>query len=378
MPDVHAGKSCVVGFTGNLGDKVIPNIVGGDIGCGMLCVNLGQVDIDYDKLDNYIYDNIPSGQDVNETKTTNFDLNRLYCNRYLKNVDMLEKSIGSLGGGNHFIEIDEDEKGNKYLIIHSGSRNLGAQVAKYYQALANQICNYRILEYKEKQKKLVAEYTSSGRQKEIEQGLKQLKEEYSVNKEIIPYEFAYLEGKYRDAYLHDMNICQEYAELNRYTMAKKIADEMGWDITDRFESVHNYISKEDNIVRKGAISAKEGEPVIIPMNMRDGCLIGIGKGNPDWNYSAPHGAGRIMSRSEAKEKLNLEDYKNSMSNVYTTSVNEETIDEAPFVYKPYEEIMDYIIPTVDITNVTKPVYNFKSSGVRFFTKDKEEVVSKTM
>ena len=361
MPDVHAGKSCVIGFTGDLGDKVIPNIVGGDIGCGMLCVNLGQIDIDYNKLDNFINEAIPNGNEINSNKVSDFDLSKLLCYKSLKNTEMLENSLGSLGGGNHFIEIDDDQNGEKYLIIHSGSRNLGIQVAKYYQELANLICNYRILEYKDKQKELIDEYLSSGKKEDINQGLKELREEYSINQEKVPSEYAYLEGKYRDAYLHDMSICQDYAQLNRYIIAKKITDYMGWSLDNSFESVHNYISLEDNIVRKGAISAKEGETVIIPMNMRDGCLIGIGKGNADWNYSAPHGAGRIMSRSEAREKLKLEEYKNSMNNIFTTSVNEETLDEAPFVYKPADEIMKYITPTVEITNVIKPVYNFKSS-----------------
>ena len=361
MPDVHAGKSCVIGFTGDLGEKVIPNIVGGDIGCGMLCINLGQIDIDYDKLDKFINDAIPNGYEVYADKVYDFDLSELMCYKALKNTERLENSLGSLGGGNHFIEIDEDKNGDKYLIIHTGSRNLGIQIAKYYQDLANQLCNYRILEYRDKKKELIDEYLSSGRKEEINQGLKELGEEYSRNQKKIPAEYAYLEGEYRDAYLHDMRICQEYARLNRYIIAKKITDYMGWSLDDSFESVHNYIALEDNIVRKGAISAKEGERVIIPMNMRDGCLIGVGKGNADWNYSAPHGAGRIMSRSEAREKINLKEYENSMNDIFTTSVNEETLDEAPFVYKPKEEIMEYITPSVEITNVIKPVYNFKSS-----------------
>ena len=361
MPDVHAGKSCVIGFTGDLGEKVIPNIVGGDIGCGMLCINLGQIDIDYDKLDKFINDAIPNGYEVYADKVYDFDLSELMCYKALKNTERLENSLGSLGGGNHFIEIDEDKNGDKYLIIHTGSRNLGIQIAKYYQDLADQLCNYRILEYRDKKKELIDEYLSSGRKEEINQGLKELGEEYSRNQKKIPAEYAYLEGEYRDAYLHDMRICQEYARLNRYIIAKKITDYMGWSLDDSFESVHNYIALEDNIVRKGAISAKEGERVIIPMNMRDGCLIGVGKGNADWNYSAPHGAGRIMSRSEAREKINLKEYENSMNDIFTTSVNEETLDEAPFVYKPKEEIMEYITPSVEITNVIKPVYNFKSS-----------------
>ena len=371
MPDVHAGKSCVIGFTGDLGEKVIPYIVGGDIGCGMFCANLGAIDIDYKKLDEYIHENIPSGQEMYSQKIVNFDLTRLYCYDRLKNIRVLENSIGTLGGGNHFIEIDESQEGNKYLIIHTGSRNLGAQVANYYQELADQICNHGILDYEEERVKLIDEYKSSGREKELESALKELGDKYKNKKGTIPYEYTYLEGKYREAYLHDMKICQEYAILNRLAIAKRIANYMGWSLDDYFESVHNYISFEDNIVRKGSISARKGEPVIIPINMRDGCIIGYGKGNADWNYSAPHGAGRTMSRKEASERIDLEEYKESMANVYTTSVNEDTKDEAPFAYKGMGEILDHIVPTVEVTGIIKPVYNFKATYTSFL-KEKEQ------
>jgi len=361
MPDVHAGKGCVIGFTGNLGNKVIPNIVGVDIGCGMFCANLGKVKIDFKKLDDFINNNVPSGMNVNKNKIADFDLKQLYCYDNLKNREWIENSIGSLGGGNHFIEIDVSEDGDSYLIIHSGSRNLGVQVADYYQNLADQICNYNLLEYKEKHKEIITTYKKLGKSQEIQTALIDLKKEYEQNRNKIPYDLAYLENEHRDAYLHDMKLCQEFAVLNRYTIAKTIANYMGWNIDNYFESVHNYISFDDNIVRKGAISAKKGQQVIIPINMRDGCIIGIGKGNEDWNDSAPHGAGRVMSRMQAMEVIGLEEYKKTMQNIYTTSVNENTKDEAPFAYKSIEEILKNIVPTVEVTKIIKPVYNFKAS-----------------
>lgn len=364
MPDVHAGKGCVIGFTGNLGNKVIPNIVGVDIGCGMFCANLGKIEIDYKKLDEFINNNIPSGMNVNENKVADFDIKQLYCYDRLKHYQWIENSAGSLGGGNHFIEIDESDDGEKYLVIHSGSRNLGSQVADYYQDFADQICNHNLIDYQNKRNEVLSTYKKLGREKEIQTTLINLKMEFEQNRNVIPYELAYLEGEYRDLYLHDMKLCQEFAVLNRYTIAKRIAEYMGWDLNDYFESVHNYISFEDNIVRKGAISAKKDEKVIIPINMRDGCIIGIGKGNEDWNNSAPHGAGRVMSRAKAKETIDLEEYKKSMENIYTTSVNEETKDEAPFVYKSIEEILEHIIPTVEVTKIIKPVYNFKASEIQ--------------
>ncbi len=361
MPDVHAGKGCVIGFTGNLGNKVIPNIVGVDIDCGMFCANLGRIDIDYKLLDEFITNNIPSGMSVNETKIADFDLKQLYCYDKLKHYQWVENSVGSLGGGNHFIEIDESEDGEKYLVIHSGSRNLGSQVADYYQNLADQICNHDLIDYQNKRKEVLTTYKQLGKEKEIQTTLIALKKEFEQSKNRIPYELAYLEGEYREAYLHDMKLCQEFAKLNRYTMAKTIANYMGWSISDYFESVHNYISFKDNIVRKGAISAKKGEKVIIPINMRDGCIIGVGKGNDDWNNSAPHGAGRVMSRAQAMKTIDLEEYKKSMEKIYTTSVTEETKDEAPFVYKSIEEILKHIVPTVEVIKIIKPVYNFKAS-----------------
>lgn len=391
MPDVHAGKGCVIGFTGNLGDKVIPNIVGVDIGCGMLCVELGNIDLDLERLDKIIRKYVPSGFEVhNERKYKFLELQDLKCYRELKDTKRLERSIGTLGGGNHFIEIDIDGDNNKYLVIHTGSRNLGKQVAEYYQELANQLCNYNIGEYKEKQQELIKTYKEQGRKQEIQSALIELKEKYKTDHKKIPKDLAYLKGQYREDYLHDMKICQEFAKDNRLCIAKQIlcnyfqlpyyegyksvrlrkkatstCDWYTQDMIERdfwyFETIHNYISFEDNIVRKGAISAKKGEMVLIPMNMRDGCIIGVGKGNDDWNQSAPHGAGRIMSRMKAKETFNLDEYKESMKDIYTTSVNEDTIDEAPFVYKPMQEIIDNIGDTVDIIKIIKPIYNFKAS-----------------
>lgn len=362
MPDVHAGAGCVIGFTGNLGNKVIPNIVGVDIGCGMLCVELGNIEIDLEKLDKVIRENVPSGFEVHEERKVRFEkLKELNCYRELKDTKRLERSIGTLGGGNHFIEIDADENNNKYLVIHTGSRNLGKQVAEYYQELANQLCNYNIGEYKEKQKEIINTYKEQGRKQEIQNALIELKKEYQVNTNKIPKDLAYLEEQYREDYLHDMKICQEYAIKNRSYIAYIICYCMDWLSEGYFETIHNYISFEDNIVRKGAISARKGEKVLIPMNMRDGCIIGIGKGNDDWNCSAPHGAGRIMSRNQAKEKINMLDYELSMAGIYTTSVNEDTLDEAPMVYKPMQEIIDCIGDTVEIIKIIKPIYNFKAS-----------------
>lgn len=366
MPDVHAGKGCVIGFTGDLGKKVIPNIVGVDIGCGMLCVELGNIDLDLERLDKIIHEFVPSGFEVHESRKIKFDkLQELKCYRELKDTKRFEKSIGTLGGGNHFIEIDIDEDNNKYLVIHTGSRNLGKQVAEYYQELANQLCNYNIGEYKERQQKLIKEYKEQERKSEIQAALKELKKEYNINQNKIPKDLAYLEGQYREDYLHDMKICQEFAVLNRDNIARQILFNYFTNelipVCNKFETIHNYISFEDNIVRKGAISAKKDEKVLIPMNMRDGCIIGIGKGDDDWNQSAPHGAGRIMSRIKAKETFKLDEFQDSMKDIYTTSVNESTIDEAPFVYKPMQEIIDYIGDTVDIIKIIKPIYNFKAN-----------------
>lgn len=361
MPDVHAGKGCVIGFTADLGNKVIPNIVGVDIGCGMLCVELGNIELNLKKLDNIINEYIPAGRNIREQKLIYFEkINELYCLRELKESKKFNRAIGTLGGGNHFIEVDIDDEDNKYLVIHTGSRNLGKQVADYYQNLAIELCSGKEELFKKKEK-IIKEYKEKGRKSEIQQALKDLEKEYKNNNPDLPKDLCYLEGKYREMYLHDMRICQEYASLNRCYIARTILLNMGKQIYQKyFETIHNYISFEDNIVRKGAISAKEGEKVLIPINMRDGSIIAVGKGNEDWNNSAPHGAGRIMSRIKAKETFKLDDFKESMKGIYTTSVVEETIDEAPFVYKPMQEIIDNIQDTVEIQKIIRPIYNFKA------------------
>ena len=365
MPDVHAGKSCVIGFTADLGDKVIPNIVGVDIGCGMLCIELGNMDLDLELLDDVINKYIPAGRNIREQKLVDFTLiNELYCLRELKETKKFNRAIGTLGGGNHFIEVDIDEMGNKYLVIHTGSRNLGKQVADYYQNLAIQLCSGKEEMFKRKEE-IIKTYKEQGRKSEIQKALKELEKEYKQNKPNLPNELCYLEGKYREQYLHDMKICQEYASENRTNIANQIIEKY-FDIKfyefDGFETIHNYISFEDNIVRKGAIRARKGERVIIPINMRDGSIIAVGKGNEDWNNSAPHGAGRLMSRKKAKEMFKLEEFKESMKDIYSTSVVEDTIDEAPFAYKPMKEIIDNIQDTVEIEKIIKPIYNFKAKN----------------
>ncbi len=365
MPDVHAGKGCVIGFTADLGDKVIPNIVGVDIGCGMLCVELGNVNLDLEKLDKVINENIPAGRNIREQKLIDFDrIKDLDCLRELKETKKFNRAIGTLGGGNHFIEIDVDDENNKYLVIHTGSRNLGKQVADYYQNLAIELCSGKEEMLKRKEE-IIKTYKEQGKKSEIQKALKNLEAEYKQNKPNLPRELCYLEGKYREMYLHDMEICQEYASENRTSIANQIIEKY-FDIKfyefDGFETIHNYISFKDNIVRKGAIRANKGEKVIIPINMRDGSIIAIGKGNQDWNNSAPHGAGRIMSRHKAKETFKLEQFKESMKEIYSTSVLEETIDEAPFVYKPMQEIIDNIKDTVEIIKIIKPIYNFKAKN----------------
>lgn len=363
MPDTHAGAGCVIGFTADLGDKVIPNIVGVDIGCGMLTVELGKVCVDLKKIDEIIYNFIPSGLNVHEGRIVKFDkLQELFCYRELKDTKRIERSIGTLGGGNHFIELDKDDEGNIYLVIHSGSRNLGKQVADYYQNIAIDVCSGKE-DYYIQRDKIIKEYKEQGKRELIQSALKELKNKYEMLQPKYPKQLCYLTGEFREKYLNDMNICQEYAVLNRETMANIILRKLfnrGLEDFEYFNTTHNYINFNDNIIRKGSISAYEGEKVLIPINMRDGSLICIGKGNPDWNYSAPHGAGRLMSRHKAKEIFTLEEFQKSMQGIYTTSVNESTIDEAPMVYKPMEEIVNNIQDTVEILKVIKPIYNFKA------------------
>lgn len=362
MPDVHAGAGCVIGFTANLGDKVIPNIVGVDIGCGMHVVKLGKVPgINFEFIDRFIKQNIPAGFCVNNKIQDEFDLTELYCYSELENVNRLSLGIGSLGGGNHFIEIDKDGNDDYWLVIHTGSRNLGKQVACIYQNKAVAYCSIKN-QAKPELESTIARLKAEGKQLEIPAAIQAINDKYKQYS--VPKELCYLEGELREQYLHDMKLCQIYAVKNRKVIAAKIVgylkEKFGAKVLEEWESIHNYIDDE-NMVRKGAIAAHKGQKVIIPLNMRDGSIIGVGKGNSDWNESGPHGAGRLLARGEAKRTLNVEDFKKSMEGIYSTTVDESTLDESPMVYKPAEEIISLVGDTVDIDCVIKPVYNFKAA-----------------
>ena len=357
MPDVHAGKGCTIGTTMTVTDKAVPNIVGVDIGCGMYTVKLGKRDIDFEKLDEAAHF-IPSGMNVWEGRQEHFDLEQLRCYRDLKDTKRLERSLGTLGGGNHFIEIDESADGEKYLVIHSGSRNLGKQVAELYQKLAVELSKGKE-EYFKKRDEIIRAYKEKGRKKEIQAALKQIN--WERKESLIPEDLCFLYGSYLEDYLHDVEVCQRFARRNREKMAEILLERAGIAAGEAFHTIHNYIDTEEMILRKGAIAAHAGEKVLIPINMRDGSVLAVGKGNAEWNYSAPHGAGRIMSRKAAKDKLSLEEYRETMKGIYTTSVNEATLDEAPMAYKSLDDIIDVIRDSVDIIDVMKPVYNFKAS-----------------
>jgi tRNA-splicing ligase RtcB len=354
MPDVHWGNGCCVGTTMLLNGKVVPNLVGVDIGCGMYTVKIKEEEIDCERLDSVIRKQVPSGFNIH--KNTNpavaeLELDKLKCLKAI-NIDRAGKSLGTLGGGNHFIEADTDDEGNIYLVIHSGSRNLGKQAAEYYQRLAAS-------SMKEKndsiRNKIIEDCKANGTPEKIEESIAFAK------LETITKNLEYLEGQNYKDYLHDMKIIQRYATENRKEMMKKILVGMRLTMVDEFTTIHNYIDTENGILRKGSVSAYKNEKLLIPINMRDGSLICVGKGNEDWNYSAPHGAGRLMSRTKAKEVLNFEEYQDTMKDIYTTSVSLDTIDEAPMVYKPIQEIIDNIGETVDILANIKPMYNFKAS-----------------
>ena len=357
MPDVHAGKGCTIGTTMTVVDKAVPNIVGVDIGCGMYTVNLGKTAVDFEKLDAAAH-YIPSGMNVWEGRQERFDLQELRCYRNLKDAKYLERSLGTLGGGNHFIEIDEAADGTKYLVIHSGSRNLGKQVAELYQRLAIDLSKGKEAFFKQRDE-IIRTYKEQGRRKEIQAALEQIT--WEQKEAAMPEDLCFLYGDYLADYLHDVEICQRFARRNREKMAEILLARTGIAGGEAFHTIHNYIDTEEMILRKGAIAAHAGEKVLIPINMRDGSVLAVGKGNAEWNYSAPHGAGRIMSRSAAKEKLSLEEYRETMKGVYTTSVNESTLDEAPMAYKSLEDIIDVIRDSVDVIDVMKPVYNFKAS-----------------
>lgn len=357
MPDVHAGKGCTIGTTMTISDKAVPNIVGVDIGCGMYTVRLNTERLDFVKMDEAAHF-IPSGMRVWEGRQERFDLTGLKCYRQLRDTKRLERSLGTLGGGNHFIEIDEASDGTKYLVIHSGSRNLGKQVAEYYQQLAIDLGKGKETYFRQRDE-IIRTYKEQGRRKEIQAALQAIV--WDAREMNIPEDLCFLYGSYLEDYLHDVEICQRFALRNREKMAEIILAKTGLEGTDAFHTIHNYIDTDEMILRKGAIAAHAGEKVLIPINMRDGSVLAMGKGNPEWNFSAPHGAGRIMSRRKAMDSLSLEEYKKVMDGIYTTSVSEATLDEAPMAYKSLEDIIDVIRDSVDIIDIMKPIYNFKAS-----------------
>ena len=359
MPDAHAGKGCTIGTTMTLHGMVTPNLVGVDIGCGMLVIDLGEIEVDFAKLDGVIKRFVPSGFDIHTQAWAKLDdLDELICMNSC-DISRAIHSIGTLGGGNHFVSIEQSQtNGDKYLVIHTGSRNLGVQVCKFYQDLAFKKLNEMSEIKKQVSNEVIAKCKAEGRQKDIPTELK--KALANIKKPSADKELAHLEGDDFKNYIHDMEIVQKFAALNRATIAKIILQKMGWKELDRFETIHNYIDTKNMILRKGSISAQAGEKVIIPMNMRDGSLICVGKGNADWNYSAPHGAGRLMSRNKAKSAISLADFEKSMEGIYSSTISRSTIDESPMAYKNMDEIVRCIEPTVDIVDIIKPLYNFKA------------------
>lgn len=359
MSDVHSGAGSVIGLTMTINDKVVPSLVGVDIGCGMEVINLGKGYIDFHSLDDFINQNIPSGFSVNDEILEEFPLDSLKCFSQLRDINYLTRSLGSLGGGNHFIEIDVDNEGNHYLIIHSGSRSLGVQVYEIYQKIAvnhtfNQIFNYQL-----EAQKIIDDCLLHNQENLINDCLQNLK---NLAKNIVypNKDLCYLEGQDLENYFHDMGIVQKFAARNRQLIAEKIAQFLNYSIVDSFTCIHNYIDLEEKILRKGSIDASLGKRVIIPLNMRDGCILGIGKGIQKYNSSAPHGAGRALSRMNAKDKISLADFKEEMKNIYSTSVGETTIDEAPQAYKNKNDILKYLPLLIDDIRIIKPLYNFKA------------------
>ena len=358
MPDVHTGAGCTIGTTMTIEDAVVPNLVGVDIGCGMETIKLRNKHLELAKFDKLIYEKIPSGFDIRREGhkfNEEIDLTELRCLRPAKlHLDRAVKSLGTLGGGNHFIEVDKDDEGKLYVVVHSGSRHLGLEVAGYYQEQA-----YRALSgaSREDIEKLIEEYKRTGREKEIETQVKAVKGQIKTG---IPKTLAYCHGQLMDDYIHDMKIVQRFAMLNRKAMMDELIRGMKLKVEEEFTTVHNYIDTDAMILRKGAVSAKKGEKLLIPVNMRDGSLICVGKGNEDWNFSAPHGAGRLMSRRKARESYTVSQFKKEMVGIFTTSVNAQTLDECPMAYKRMADIVENIGDTVDIKNIIKPIYNFKA------------------
>lgn len=355
MPDIHAGAGCTIGTTMTIKDKICPNLVGVDIGCGMETIRIKETHIEPQKLDKVIRANIPSGFEIRSVPhryAKDIDLSDLHCAKRV-NTNRAYNSIGTLGGGNHFIEANKDETGNIYIVVHSGSRHLGLEIANFYQESAyKSLTSYS----KEEIDAVITQLKESGRQKEIQNILKEMK----AKKSPVPKPLAYVEGDMFERYLHDMKIAQKFASLNRQAMMDIIVKEMGLHVVEQFTTIHNYIDVDNMILRKGSVSAKDEERLIIPINMRDGSLICTGKGNSDWNYSAPHGAGRLMSRSAAKETFTVSEFKKQMEGIFTTSVNRSTLDECPMAYKSIEDIVGNIEPTVSIDAILKPIYNFKA------------------
>lgn len=356
MPDVHYGTGCVVGFTSTLGDKIIPNVLGVDLGCGMLTVEMGKVDFALQSLDEFIKAKIPYGSNYRKEVLAQSLIKKLHCYDELRDMDRLLGSLGTLGGGNHFIEVDEDSENNKYLIIHSGSRNLGLQVAKIYQKLAVRVCKECA---QSERQTIIDTLNAQNRPEAIPEAIDAVSAKYAYRTKIVA-ELCYLDGREMENYLDDLKICQEFASLSRKKMADEILKFLKVNKYASFETVHNFIDS-DGVIRKGAIPAHKNQRVLIPMNMRDGCIIAVGKGNADWNNSAPHGAGRLCKRSEAKALFTVEEYQSQMQGIYTTTANQSTIDESPMAYKPMQEIIDLISPTVEIERIIKPIYNFKAS-----------------
>ena len=357
MPDVHAGMGCTIGTTMTIIDKIVPGMVGVDIGCGMETALVDAAELDYGQLDKCIHKLVPAGFEVRNKphKLANeIDLSELRCARHV-NLDRAYKSIGTLGGGNHFIEVAKSDSGELYIVVHSGSRHLGNEVAEYYQTEGYKaLCGKAVFQLDE----VIAELKANGRDQDIQSTIKSLKKQTAIS---VPKDLAYVEGVLFDDYIHDMKIIKRFAVLNRKAMMEVILVGMRLSIVEDFTTIHNYIDTESMILRKGAVSAKLGEKLLIPINMRDGSLICIGKGNPDWNSSAPHGAGRLMSRSAAFKRLSMEQYKSEMSGIYSTCVLPNTLDESPMAYKPIDEIVKQITPTADIATQIKPLYNFKAA-----------------
>ena len=356
MPDIHAGAGCTIGTTMTITDKVVPNLVGVDIGCGMETIRIREKRLELQKLDRLIREKIPSGFSIREKAHRYFsqiNLNELCCARHA-DLPRAERSIGTLGGGNHFIEADRDDEGNLYIVVHSGSRHLGVEVAGYYQE-----AGYRMLNRADdaSAEALIARMKAEGRKKEIQKELKKLKNQKRTS---IPKALAYVSGELFEQYIHDMKIVQHFAMLNRQAMMDEIVGGMKLHVEEQFATIHNYIDTDAMILRKGAVSARAGERLLIPINMRDGSLLCVGRGNEDWNCSAPHGAGRLMSRADARQSFTVSEFKKQMAGIYTTSVSRATLDECPMAYKGMQDILDNIGPTAEVVKIIRPIYNFKA------------------